>query len=137
MRKNIIGIIIIVFCICGHIFIYNKISSDKNYYSLIDIDTLNNMIETSDDEIVVYFYKPDCSACVAFKPILNKVILGEDALIYAVNGSSDHSKYIQFADEHNIFYTPTIIIFKSGEEVRRHEGMMNEEKLIELLNNKS
>lgn len=90
---------------------------DPNYQNIILPDELEKRLNDGED-LIVYFFSPECSYCVASTPILSELVdeVGIDVLQYNVLEFEQGFKDYQFTS------TPTTIVFKEGKEVDRVVG---------------
>ena len=87
----------------------------------------NKLIETT---AVVDFYATWCGPCKMFSPIFEEVSKEQDInfVKIEINNHSD------IARQYGVMSIPTIILFKNGEEIKRHTGFISKEQLIEFIN---
>ncbi len=93
--------------------------------------TFNNFQELlthSEVPVLVDFYATWCGPCQMMTPILEEVNQEMNQQIQIVKIDSD--KYPQLASQYNIMALPTLILFKNGQPVGRHEGVLRSPELI-------
>lgn len=80
---------------------------------------------------VVLFYRPTCPACKRFLPIFDTAIsrLSKGLVFYKVNNEAVKEASRIFS----IAVVPTVVVFKDGAEIKRSEGAVGEEELLDFL----
>jgi thioredoxin 1 len=93
-------------------------------------DKFQNLIN-SDKPVFLDFYADWCGPCQAMKPILVqlKEKIGEDAIIVKIDTekNQDLSVYLQIRS------IPTLMLYKKGEMLWRHSGVVDTNELYDLL----
>ena len=94
------------------------------------METFQDIIE-SETPVLVDFYADWCGPCKAMNPIIKEVAK-------AVSGKSrvikvDIDKSVQAARAYNVQAVPTFIVFKKGNIVWRHSGMIDKNSLLSIL----
>ena len=94
------------------------------------MDKFNELIQ-SESPVLIDFYAEWCGPCKAMMPILDNVKknIGDKARIVKM----DVDKYSELAQEYRIQTVPTFIIFKKGENLWRHSGMIQEKELTAMI----
>lgn len=82
-----------------------------------------------EEEAVVDFYATWCGPCKMFGPIFEETSKEKDINFIKL----DVDKASEVAREYGVMSIPTIILFKNGEEVKRHTGFISKEDLNEFL----
>lgn len=81
------------------------------------------------ERAVVDFYATWCGPCKMFGPIFEEV--SEESDINFVK--LDVDKNDDIARKYGVMTIPTVILFKNGEEVKKHIGFMSKEELEEFI----
>ncbi|WP_202079695.1 thioredoxin family protein [Caldalkalibacillus salinus] len=91
---------------------------DPLYQNLILPDELDEALSTEED-LYVYFYSPTCEYCKQASPLLIPTAEEENVDLKLMN-------LLEFKDawgDFDIEYTPTLIHYNNGEEVKRIVGI--------------
>lgn len=86
----------------------------------------------SETPVLVDFYADWCSPCKAMSPIIQevaKMVQGKARVLKV-----DIDKSVQAAQAYQVQAVPTFIIFKKGNIVWRHSGMIDKLSLVNVLN---
>lgn len=94
---------------------------DPNYQNIILPDELENRLANGED-LIVYFFSPDCGYCRTSTPVLTelKAETGAEVLQYNVLEFEQGFRDYQFTS------TPTTIVFEDGQEKDRFVGGFSE-----------
>jgi thioredoxin 1 len=85
----------------------------------------------SNTPVLVDFYADWCGPCKAMTPVIKEVaqaVTGKAKVIKV-----DIDKSVQAAQAYNVQAVPTFIIFKKGDIVWRHAGMIDKNSLLNVL----
>jgi thioredoxin 1 len=100
-------------------------------YKLIVMESFAELIK-SQKPVLVDFFATWCGPCKAMEPVVKDVAktVGDKARIVKV----DIDKQQQIARQYNVSAVPTFMIFKNGNAVWRHPGMIDKSSLLNMLN---
>ncbi len=90
-------------------------------------NSFDEMIDGSDEPVLVDFYADWCGPCQMMSKILVQVgseMKGEVKIV-----KIDTEKYPQIASAHSIHALPTLVLFNQGQPVDRIEGVLTAEQL--------
>ena len=99
----------------------------------ITIDKLNQKLN-SDERFVLLLGRPDCSHCVAFKPIITKVANDKNIDVYYLNVDTietleDWESIWGLVEQEG---TPTVAVIEKQQLVLSSAGELTEDQLIEF-----
>jgi thioredoxin 1 len=88
-------------------------------------------IINDDKPVLVDFHATWCGPCKAMAPVLERVAkkMGDKVRIVKIDVDKNQS----LAGKLNIRGVPTFIVYKKGETIWRHSGMVSEQQLTSLL----
>lgn len=98
------------------------------------METFNDLIR-SGKPVLVDFYADWCGPCKTMSPVIQEVaraIQGQARVIKV-----DIDKSVEAARVYGIQAVPTFIIFKNGNIVWRHSGIIDKNSLVNLLQQNS
>lgn len=107
-----------------------KNSIDKSEY----METFKEIIQ-SPDPVLVDFYADWCGPCKAMNPVIKEVakeVKGKARVIKV-----DIDKAQSAAVQYNVLAVPTFMIFKNGQAVWRHSGMIDKQSLLKTIQSNS
>lgn len=133
--KKIIFVLLVLFVVLNYsnlVMIAQERNNVNEYIVINNNDELEDMLVT-DDNVIIYFYQKDCMACNDFKEILNKVIVDKNLQVYAVDLNGSDFNYSDLITDYNLTKTPSVIIFKNNNELKRIEGTISEDKFINFI----
>ena len=92
----------------------------------------NNFEEliNGDKPVLVDFFATWCGPCKMLSPILEQIADETDKVVIA---KCDIDECMEIAQKYNIMSVPTLVAFKSGEEVKRAVGFRQKTQLLELI----
>lgn len=134
--KKIIFVLFVLFVVLNYnnlVMIAQERNNVNEYIVIDNNDELENILVT-EDNVIIYFYQKDCMACNDFKEILNKVIIDKNLQVYGVDLNSSDFNYSDLITDFNLTKTPSVIIFKNNNELKRIEGTISEDKFINFIN---
>lgn len=134
MRKSLLGLLLVVLCICSFIG-----------YKYLTYKPLNSINQRGLESIVInkknailYIGRPSCPACKKFKPKLEKILKDNHSSIYYFNTEST-GKQKQLISEYlkglGIDYIPIVIVIENGKVKEYLDGEMNLPKLKRIITN--
>ncbi len=85
----------------------------------------------SDTPVLVDFYADWCGPCKAMSPVIQEVARAMQGKARVIKVDIDKS--VQAANAYQVQAVPTFIIFKKGNIVWRHSGMIDKTSLINVL----
>jgi len=85
----------------------------------------------SDIPVLVDFYADWCGPCKAMTPVIKEVARASAGKAKVIKVDIDKS--VQAAQAYHVQAVPTFIIFKKGDIVWRHSGMIDKNSLLNVL----
>lgn len=110
----------------------NKMSAVQSTGGVVKVteNSFDDQVLKSDVPVLVDFYAEWCGPCHVQAPILEELAQEiESAKIVKVD--VDESQ--ELAKRYNVSSIPTLLVFKNGQVVARHEGVASKEQLKTLL----
>ena len=92
----------------------------------INSEEFNKILVESKEVFLVDFYADWCGPCRMLSPILESI---EDKTIYKINVDEESDIAIKYG----IMSIPCLISFKDGKEYKRSIGLIEKDKIMELL----
>lgn len=94
------------------------------------METFSELIN-SGKPVLVDFYADWCGPCKAMEPIVKEVAKAIDGKARIVKINID--KNTQTAQAYNVQAVPTFILFRNGNVLWRHPGMIDKARLLSVL----
>ena len=94
------------------------------------MESFNDLINSA-TPVLVDFYADWCGPCKAMSPVIQEVaktVQGKARVIKV-----DIDKSVQAAQTYQVQAVPTFIIFKNGNIIWRHSGMIDKNSLLNIL----
>lgn len=85
----------------------------------------------SDTPVLVDFYADWCGPCKAMSPVIQEVAKATQGRARVIK--IDIDKSVQAANAYQVQAVPTFIVFKKGNIVWRHSGMIDKTSLVNVL----
>lgn len=85
----------------------------------------------SEKPVLVDFYADWCGPCKAMNPIIKEVAKAVEGKARVIKVDIDKS--LQAAQVYNVHAVPTFIVFKNGNILWRHSGMIDKKSLMNIL----
>lgn len=100
---------------------------DSLYGNSIDEDAIQDRINSASQPVVIDIWMDDCPPCNMLAPKLKAVAQNYEGQIKVlkVNVENDSPVF----DEYDIEMVPTLLFFKTGEEIGRLEGLVHSNEL--------
>lgn len=94
------------------------------------METFSELIK-SDTPVLVDFYADWCGPCKAMTPVILEVARATQGKARVIKVDIDKS--VQAANAYQVQAVPTFIIFKKGNIIWRHSGMIDKVSLMNVL----
>ena len=94
------------------------------------METFAELIQ-SQQPVLVDFFATWCGPCKAMEPVIKDVAKTVEGRVRVVK--IDIDKQQRIAQQYNVSAVPTFIIFKNGNVVWRHPGMIDKSSLMNQL----
>jgi thioredoxin len=85
----------------------------------------------SEKPVLVDFYADWCGPCKAMNPIIKEVAKAVEGKARVIKVDIDKS--VHAAQFYNVQAVPTFIVFKKGDILWRHSGMIDKKSLMNIL----
>jgi thioredoxin 1 len=103
-----------------------------NLAEKLTVDNFDEFISQSDVPVLVDFYNDGCIPCRRIAPLLSKAEEKYNGKIKFARVNSALNP--DLIEKYTIEAAPTLILFKSGEEINRHRGIATADQIEELIN---
>lgn len=98
------------------------------------METFNDLIK-SGKPVLVDFYADWCGPCKAMSPVIQEVAREVQGKARVIKVDIDRARGA--AEQYNINAVPTFMIFKNGQAIWRHSGMINKQSLLKIIHSNS
>lgn len=105
-------------------------ANSKNVQAFTDTNFETDVLK-SDVPVLVDFTATWCGPCKQLAPIVEK--LADDFAGQVRVGKCDIDDAPGTASQFKVRSVPTVIVFKNGQELARHVGLTNRDKLVQML----
>lgn len=96
---------------------------------IVDNNNFKSEVEDSKGFVFVDFYADWCGPCKMMSPIVDELSKETDVKVVKINVDDS----LEIAQKYGIMSIPTFIVFKDGEEYKKHIGMCEKDHLLELV----
>lgn len=136
-EKKRILIVIIIFGLFIALIVFGVIQTAMSRQRIVDDF---NATYSSKIEKLIYLGRPGCSACITFKPTLEKVMSDYNLTYLDINTDNISENQVRnIVEKLNLkwdnFGTPTIAIVKNNKVVKSNIGVISEDSLVTFLKN--
>lgn len=130
-KKIVLGLIAVY--IGSNIMLWNINKEVK--YEKISLAELKNITSYNNSDFFVLFGSRNCIYCKQMEDVYKEAFAHQDRAIYYVDMSNERidDEYVQ---KHNITRLPMLIQYNRGKELKRSEGIVPVEQLIEFIDSK-
>lgn len=98
--------------------------------TIINSNDFAEKVLQADKKVLVDFFAPWCGPCQALSPTIDEVAEeNDDIAVYKV----DIDQSPELATEYGVMSIPSLKVFKDGEIIAEHLGMIGKEDLMKLL----
>ena len=94
------------------------------------MESFHQLIQ-SETPVLVDFYADWCGPCKAMNPVIKEVAKATEGRARVIKVDIDKS--VQAAHAYQVQAVPTFIVFKKGNIVWRHSGMIDKNSLLDVL----
>lgn len=142
--KKMLGIFTVIICVFIVFIILEKKNNteqnvnqetSENQETIENSLTLDELVGlvNSEQDVLVYFYQPNCIYCQQANPIISSLVNEMDIDLKVFN----LQKYKNGWEQFNVDGTPTLIHFKDKEEISRLDGLGSEVEYKEWFEHES
>ncbi len=93
-------------------------------------ETFESEVLKSDKPVLADFNAGWCGPCKAMKPILEELAAATPGVKFV---SIDIDDQDELSDDYDVASIPCLVLFKGGEEVRRHVGLTSRDDIVALI----
>lgn len=99
-------------------------------YITLTKENFDQEVLKSDRPVLVDFWAAWCSPCVALSPTIDEIASEQDVVKV---GKVNVDEQQELARQYRVMSIPTLMVFQSGEMVRREAGGKSKEEILEML----
>ena len=93
-------------------------------------ETFESEVLKSDKPVLADFNAGWCGPCKAMKPILEELAAATPSVKFV---SIDIDDQDELSDDYDVASIPCLVLFKGGEEVKRHVGLTSRDDIVALI----
>lgn len=93
-------------------------------------ETFETEVLKSDKPVLADFNAGWCGPCKAMKPILEELAAATPGVKFV---SIDIDDQDELSDDYDVASIPCLVLFKGGEEVKRHVGLTSRDDIVALI----
>ena len=129
MKRNIYYLIILL--VLTATGFTGSLSAKEKDGKVIQISAANYKQETAEGLVFVDFWAPWCGPCRTMNPILSDLAKEYKDVVKIAKVNADQNQLLSKTMKINVI--PLIIVYKDGEEMTRIRGVVEKEKLVEVI----
>ena len=93
-------------------------------------ETFESEVLKSDMPVLADFNAGWCGPCKAMKPVLEELAAATPGVKFV---SIDIDDQDELSDDYDVASIPCLVLFKGGEEVKRHVGLTSRDDIVALI----
>ena len=93
-------------------------------------ETFEAEVLKSEKPVLVDFNAQWCGPCKAMKPVLEELEAATPGVKFAAVDIDDQD---ELSDDYDVASIPCLVLFKGGEEVKRHVGLTSRDDIVALV----
>ena len=93
-------------------------------------ETFETEVLKSDKPVLADFNAGWCGPCKAMKPVLEELAAATPGIKFV---SIDIDDQDELSDDYDVASIPCLVLFKGGEEVKRHVGLTSRDDIVALI----
>lgn len=93
-------------------------------------ETFESEVLKSDKPVLADFNAGWCGPCKAMKPVLEELAAATPGIKFV---SIDIDDQDELSDDYDVASIPCLVLFKGGEEVKRHVGLTSRDDIVALI----